>query len=43
MAIFLQTKSITTLSTDSYAKKVGLSPDVIDFTEAAEKTIHTVT
>ena len=33
---------ITTLSTDSYAKKVGLSADVIDFTEAAEKTIHTV-
>jgi hypothetical protein len=40
MAIFLQTKIITTLSTDSYAKS-RLSPDVIDFTEAAEKTIHT--
>jgi S1-C subfamily serine protease len=39
MAIFLQ-NPITTLSTDSYAKS-RLSPDVIDFTEAAE-TIHTV-
>jgi hypothetical protein len=37
MAIFFFTQNpITTLSTDSYAKKVGLSPDVIDFTEAAE-------
>jgi Do/DeqQ family serine protease len=36
-------KNITTLSTaDSYTKKVGLSSDVLDFTEAAEKTIHTV-
>src|SRR3970282_2967987 len=31
---------ITTLATNSYAKKVGLSPEVLDFTEAAEKTIH---
>jgi hypothetical protein len=36
MAIFLHTKNpITTLSTVPL-KKVGLSPDVIDFTEAAE-------
>lgn len=33
---------ITSLATDSYTKKVGLSPEVLDFTEAAEKTIHTV-
>ncbi|TDE29843.1 PDZ domain-containing protein [Flavobacterium ranwuense] len=26
----------------SYGKKVGLSSDVLDFTEAAEKTVHTV-
>jgi Do/DeqQ family serine protease len=40
---FPSTKNpITTVATNSYAKKVGLSPDVIDFTEAAEKTIHTV-
>jgi Do/DeqQ family serine protease len=36
------TNPITTLSNESYAKNVGLSPDVVDFTEAAEKTIHTV-
>lgn len=34
--------SITTTASDSYAKKVGLSGDVLDFTDAAEKTIHTV-
>ncbi|MDG2433703.1 Do family serine endopeptidase [Flavobacterium sp.] len=33
---------ITTTATDSYNKRVGLSSDVLDFTEAAEKTIHTV-
>ncbi|MFV8270307.1 trypsin-like peptidase domain-containing protein [Flavobacterium sp. GT2N3] len=31
-----------TRASDSYGKKVGLSSDVLDFTEAAEKTIHTV-
>lgn len=34
--------SVVTLATDSYGKKIGLSADVLDFTEAAEKTIHTV-
>ncbi len=33
---------ITTLAPDAYTKRVGLSADVLDFTEAAEKTIHTV-
>lgn len=33
---------ITTLAPDTYTKRVGLSADVLDFTEAAEKTIHTV-
>ncbi len=33
---------ITTLAPDAYTKRVGLSTDVLDFTEAAEKTIHTV-
>lgn len=33
---------ITTLATESYNKKVGLSPEVVDFTEAAEKTVHSV-
>lgn len=33
---------ITTTATESYNKKVGLSSDILDFTEAAEKTVHTV-
>jgi Do/DeqQ family serine protease len=33
---------ITTTATESYNKKVGLSSEVVDFTEAAEKTIHSV-
>lgn len=33
---------ITTTATESYNKKVGLTADVLDFTEAAEKTVHTV-
>ena len=35
------TSGITT-ATNSYGKKIGLSADILDFTEAAEKTIHTV-
>ncbi|WP_369752440.1 trypsin-like peptidase domain-containing protein [Flavobacterium sp. WC2409] len=34
--------SITTLANNSFTKNVGLSPDVLDFTDAAEKTIHSV-
>ncbi|MFV5688429.1 trypsin-like peptidase domain-containing protein [Flavobacterium sp. ZT3R25] len=34
--------SITTLASDAYGKRVGLSAENVDFTEAAEKTIHTV-
>jgi Do/DeqQ family serine protease len=33
---------IVTLASESYGKNVGLSAENIDFTEAAEKTIHTV-
>ena len=33
---------ITTIASDSYGKRVGLSAENVDFTEAAEKTIHTV-
>ena len=39
---FSTDKSFVTTATNSYGRKVGLSADVIDFTEAAEKTIHTV-
>ncbi|MFM2369463.1 MAG: hypothetical protein RL619_1769 [Bacteroidota bacterium] len=34
--------SITTVASDSYGKRVGLSAENVDFTEAADKTIHTV-
>ncbi|MFV5686784.1 trypsin-like peptidase domain-containing protein [Flavobacterium sp. GB2R13] len=34
--------AITTVASDSYGKRVGLSAENVDFTEAAEKTIHTV-
>lgn len=34
--------ALVTMASDSYGKKVGLSTDILDFTEAAEKTIHTV-
>ncbi|TRW99773.1 S1C family serine protease [Flavobacterium gawalongense] len=33
---------IVTAASDSYGKSVGLSAENVDFTEAAEKTIHTV-
>ncbi|HJS01730.1 MAG TPA: Do family serine endopeptidase [Flavobacterium sp.] len=35
-------KTITTLASENYTKRVGLSPDVLDFTEAADKTVHSV-
>lgn len=35
-------RTLTTLAPDAYTKRVGLSSDVLDFTEAADKTIHTV-
>jgi serine protease Do len=39
---FSKSKSITTSAPNSYGRTVGLSPEVVDFTEAADKTIHTV-
>lgn len=33
---------LVTMASNSFEKRVGLSTDVLDFTEAAEKTIHTV-
>ncbi|MFC5682807.1 Do family serine endopeptidase [Flavobacterium sp. MAHUQ-51] len=35
-------KTLTTLASDNYTKRVGLNSEVLDFTEAADKTIHTV-
>jgi Do/DeqQ family serine protease len=33
---------ITTVANESFGRKVGLSSDAVDFTEAAENTVHTV-
>ncbi|MES2747477.1 MAG: trypsin-like peptidase domain-containing protein [Bacteroidota bacterium] len=33
---------LVTMASNSYGKRVGLSTEVLDFTEAAEKTIHSV-
>lgn len=33
---------ITTVANESYERKVGLSSDILDFTAAAENTVHTV-
>ena len=38
----LDKKPLTALATNSYNRNVGLSNNVLDFTEAAEKTIHSV-
>lgn len=35
-------KGIVTTATENYGKKVGLSSEILDFTEAADKTIHSV-
>lgn len=35
-------KSAVTVAPDHYSKNVGLGPEAIDFTEAAEKTVHSV-
>lgn len=39
---FSKNSSITTSSPNSYGRPVGLSAETVDFTEAADKTIHTV-
>ena len=39
---FSKNKSITTLAPALYGKNVGFSGEAVDFTEAADKTIHTV-
>jgi Do/DeqQ family serine protease len=39
---FSKNKSITTSAPNSYGRTVGLSAEAVDFTEAADKTIHTV-
>jgi Do/DeqQ family serine protease len=39
---FSKNKSITTSAPNSYGRTVGLSSEAVDFTDAADKTIHTV-
>jgi serine protease Do len=39
---FSKNKSITTSAPNSYGRTVGLSAEAVDFTEASDKTIHTV-
>ncbi|KIC00310.1 trypsin-like peptidase domain-containing protein [Flavobacterium sp. KMS] len=41
-SLFGEKKSIVTLAPNSYSKTVGLGPETVDFTAAADKTIHTV-
>jgi len=40
--LFSKNKNIVTLAPANYAKTVGLTPEGLDFTEAADKTVHTV-
>jgi Do/DeqQ family serine protease len=41
-SVFGKGNSVVTLAPDSYGKNVGLAAETVDFTEAADKTIHTV-
>jgi Do/DeqQ family serine protease len=38
----MRSKSIVTVAPENYSRNVGLVPEGTDFTEAADKTIHTV-
>lgn len=38
----MRPKSIVTLAPENYSRSVGLSSEAVDFTEAADKTVHTV-
>ena len=39
---FSKSKSVVTLAPSNYAKNASLVPEGLDFTEAADKTVHTV-
>ncbi|WKL50387.1 trypsin-like peptidase domain-containing protein [Flavobacterium pectinovorum] len=41
-SLFGKGNSVVTLAPNSYGKNVGLAAETVDFTEAADKTIHTV-
>ncbi|KAB1156512.1 trypsin-like peptidase domain-containing protein [Flavobacterium luteum] len=38
----IHSKSIVTVAPENYSRNVGLGAEAIDFTEAADKTVHTV-
>ena len=38
----MHSKSIVTVAPENYSRNVGLSSESVDFTEAADKTVHTV-
>lgn len=38
----MRSKSIVTVAPENYSRNVGLSAEAVDFTEAADKTLHTV-
>lgn len=38
----MQRKSVVTVAPENYSRNVGLGAEAIDFTEAADKTVHTV-
>lgn len=40
--IFANDKNVVTLAPNNYTKNVGLGAETVDFTEAAEKTVHSV-
>jgi serine protease Do len=40
--LFSNSKSVVTLAPPNYSKNVGNVPEGLDFTEAADKTVHTV-
>lgn len=39
---WMQKKSVVTVAPENYSTNVGLGAEAIDFTEAADKTVHTV-
>lgn len=41
-SFFGKGNSVVTIAPNSYGKNVGLGAEILDFTEAADKTIHTV-
>ena len=41
-AVFGKSKSIATVAPNNYSRNVGLSAEAVDFTEAADKAVHSV-